>query len=362
MQRSCTVRQDKTVTFMDHRQRRKWQPLISFGIAALLLALFFFITIGTWKMIMPSTTRGMQIPEPTPDELKAAEQLQKDVRFLASDIGERNVFRAGTMDRTVEWLLMRFEETGYQPVIQEYSLRGTARNYDQGVSKNIIAEISGYKKPDKILVIGAHYDSVYGSPGANDNASGIAVLISLAKYFSGNPQQATLRFVAFANEEPPFFQTVNMGSYAYAELAAGNKEQIFAMIALDGLGYFSESIGSQKYPVPGIGLVYPKTANFIGFVTRFKDMSLLRKATEAFRKKASIPSEAAALPSIVPGAAWSDHWSFWQHGFPGLLITDTLLFRDSAYHTAHDTPERLDYENMARVVIGLREVIKDLAN
>jgi Zn-dependent M28 family amino/carboxypeptidase len=347
---------------MDHRQRRKWQPLISFGVAALLLVLFFFLTIGAWKMFMPSTTRGMQIPEPTPEELKTAEQLQKDVHFLSYDIGERNVFRAGTMERAVDWIFMRFEETGYQPVIQEYRLRGAAHNYEQGVSKNIIAEISGYEKPDKILVIGAHYDSVYGSPGANDNASGIAVLISLAKYFSCNPQVSTLRFVAFANEEPPFFQTVNMGSYAYAEFAAVNKEQITAMIALDGLGYFSESIGSQQYPLPGIGLVYPKTANFIGFVTRFKDLSLLRKTTAAFRKKGSIPSEAAALPSLVPGAAWSDHWSFWQHGYPGLLITDTLLFRDSAYHTAHDTPERLDYENMARVAVGLREVVKDLSN
>ena len=347
---------------MDHRQRRKWQPLISFGIAVTLLVLFFVITIGTWKVMMPATTRGMQISEPTSDELKVAAQLQKDVQFLATEIGERNLFRPGSMERTVTWLMMRFEETGYHPFIHEYLLQGAARNYQDGVSKNVITEIAGYEKNNPMIVIGAHYDSVFGSPGANDNASGIAVLLSLAEYFSDKPQKFTILFVAFANEEPPFFQTSNMGSYAYARHLADRNENIKAMIALDGLGYFSDLKGSQHYPAPGIGLIYPKTANYIGFVTRLKDISLLRKVTAVFRNKATIPSEGAALPSIVPGTAWSDHWSFWQHGFSGILVTDTLLFRDDAYHTANDTPGRLDYERMARVAIGLRAVLKDLAN
>ncbi len=347
---------------LDHRQRRKWQPVISFGIATLLLALFFLITLGVYTWMMPASTYGMMIPEPTTEELKVARILQKDVQILASEIGERNMFRAGTMERTSAWLTSRFDEIGYRPSIQEYQLSGAAHIVRNSRSKNIIVEIPGYQYPGQILIIGAHYDSVYGSPGANDNASGIAVLLSLAEFFHNNPQKKTIRFVAFANEEPPFFKTANMGSYAYAERSAKMKEEITAMIALDGLGYFSDSKGSQKYPLPGIGLIYPKTANFIGFVTRFKDLALLKEATSAFRKKASIPSESAALPSFVPGISWSDHWSFWQHGFSGILITDTLLFRDHAYHTAQDTPGRLDYENMARVAVGLRAVITELAN
>lgn len=213
-----------------------------------------------------------------------------------------------------------------------------------------------------MVIIGAHYDSVIHSPGANDNASAVAALLSLAGKFNNNPLPNTVRFLFFANEEPPFFHSEDMGSYAYAIAISNIDENVTGMIALDGLGFYSQEENSQRYPVPGIGLAYPKKANFIGFVTRLSDRKFMNKALNAFRETASIPSEGAALPGFIPGVYWSDHWSFWQHDIQALLVTDTLLYRDPYYHTPNDTPERLDYEMMARVTVGLQSVIRELAS
>lgn len=347
---------------MDHRQRRKWQPLISLGLAIIAFFLLFFAVMGTWKWIMPVSNQNMEIPELTSQEAGLAAKLESHVKILSGEIGERNLFRTGSMGLSVSWIKDQLEEIGYSPQIQSYELKGRQRFYDDGKSENIIAEVTGTERPQYIVVIGAHYDSVNRSPGANDNASGVAVMLSLADFFYSEPQEKTIRFVAFANEEPPFFKTQDMGSFAYAERSHNQGEQITAMVALDGLGYFSDEPGSQSYPFPGIGLFYPKTANFIAFVTRFGDLSLLREVTDAFRQEATIPSEAAALPGFIPGVSWSDHWSFWQHDYNALLVTDTLPFRDRQYHSPNDTAERLDYERMARVTIGLRSVVKKLAN
>lgn len=311
---------------------------------------------------MPGTTQTMPIPELTQEEKELSALLRSDVFALADSIGERNVFTPGSMEATVDWLTKRFSETGYKPQVHSYNTTEMYHSRVETPSQNVIAEIEGTAEPQKLFIIGAHYDSVRGSPGGNDNASAVAVLIALADYFFDHPQSQTIRFVAFANEEPPFFKTQHMGSYAYASHLTGQNKTVTSMVALDGLGFYSNEPGSQSYPVPGIGFFYPKTANFIGFVTRFKDTALLRKTSKAFRKQATIPSEAAALPAFVPGASWSDHWSFWQHNIPALLVTDTLPFRDPAYHTANDTPARLNYDQMARVTIGLRGVVKALAN
>jgi hypothetical protein len=347
---------------MDHRQRRKWQPFISFGLTIAAFFIFFLIVLGTWKWMMPSSNQGMNIPELSSQEAGLATRLESHVQILSEEIGERNLFKTGTMNLTVNWIQEYLTTIGYQPEIQNYELKSRHRFYDDGISINIVAEVPGTGQPEDIIVMGAHYDSVSRSPGANDNASGVSVLLSLAEYFNEKPQNKTVRFVTFANEEPPFFKTRDMGSFAYAERSKNRGENIISMIALDGLGYYSDEPGSQTYPFPGIGLFYPKKANFIGFVTRFSDMDLLKKVTGAFREAATIPSEAAALPGFIPGVSWSDHWSFWQHDYSALLVTDTLLFRDREYHTPDDTPDRLDYERMARVSVGLRNVVKELAN
>lgn len=308
---------------------------------------------------------GEIIKEPLPplsDSEKALmEQHREDVFSLSMEIGERNMQHPEAMKKSVEWIKDRFQKAGYKPHIQEHSVEtGFLFGGETKQAHNIIAELPGTERPEDIIILGAHYDSVVGSPGANDNATAMASLLSLAEYFADKPQPCTLRFAAFANEEPPFFASPQMGSYAYARRCHENEEAIKGMIALDGLGYFDTSKGSQEYPAPGIGSIFPDTANFIGLVTRLSDGSLLKKVAKAFREKATIPSYGGALPEMIPGIGWSDHWSFWQFNLPAIMITDTLPFRDPHYHSAGDRPERLNYDRHARITEGLKNVLKEL--
>jgi len=307
---------------------------------------------------MPSSGTADTTKSLTQNQAMIADQIRKDVVFLADSIGQRNMHTAGTMEASVEFIRQRFESLGYLHETQTYTLRRGI--YAGRSASNIIAEIPGSEKKNEIIVIGAHYDTVPHSPGANDNASGVAVLLSLAGELAGSNPNRTIRFVAFANEEPPFFQTSDMGSYAYALRSREQNENITAMIALDGLGYFDDAPNSQHYPLPGLGFAYPNSADFIGLVTRLRDLPLLGQVSAGFKEKNLVPTESAALPGFLPGVNWSDHWAFWQHGYPAILITDTLLFRDPFYHTPNDTPDRLNYENMARVTSALAHAVMDL--
>ena len=205
------------------------------------------------------------------------------------------------------------------------------------------------------IVVGAHYDSVPESPGADDNASGVAVLLELAR------MQLPARFVAFANEEMPYFLTDEMGSQAYAARARREGERISAMLSLEMLGFYRDAPGSQRYPPP-LGLFYPDRGDFIAFVGDLGARSLVRRSVELFRAYAQFPSEGVAAPGFIPGVSWSDHWSFRQHGYPALMVTDTAFYRYAHYHLPSDTPEKLDYLRMARVTLGLAALIKELAH
>jgi len=238
-----------------------------------------------------------------------------------------------------------------QPRRDTYELHGRACN-------NIEVEIRGARPA--ILLIGAHYDSVFGSPGANDNGSGVAAMLALARRFAQKQAQHTLRFVAFVNEEPPYFQTSQMGSFVYASRCKASGDPISAMISLETIGYFSDAPRSQTYPAVGLGAFYPTIGNFIGFVGNVHSRALLRRTIDLFRKHAGIPSEGAALPSFIPGVAWSDQWSFWEHGYRGIMITDTAPFRYPHYHASTDTPDKLDYDRFALVVSGMEKVIEEL--
>ncbi|MCI0362486.1 MAG: M28 family peptidase, partial [Phycisphaerales bacterium] len=196
---------------------------------------------------------------------------------------------------------------------------------------------------------------------ANDNGSGVAATLALARAFAESKPDRTLRFVLFANEEPPYFQTENMGSLVYAKRCRERGENTVAMLSLETIGYYSDAPGSQTYPIKPIGWVYPTTGNFIGFVGNYNSRKLVRQAIKSFRAHAQFPSEGGALPGWIPGVGWSDHWAFWQAGYPAIMLTDTAPFRYPHYHSIHDTPDKLDYDRMARVVDGLRPVVADLA-
>lgn len=284
---------------------------------------------------------------------RLAEALRGHVETLAVEIGERNMFRSGSLDRAARYIQNTFESIGYEVQLHHYELDGQTMT-------NLVAELPGTSGPEQIVIVGAHYDSVVGSPGANDNASGVAGLLALARALLGQHQPRSIRFVAFVNEEPPFFQTEQMGSYVYAQRCRAAGERIVAMMAMDGIGCYSDAKTSQQYPMP-VGWLYPSRGNFIGFISRVSDGPLLRLAIRSFRRQARFPSEGAALPWFVAGVSWSDHWSFWQFDYDGLMVTDTLPFRDRHYHLPSDTAHRLDYQRMAWVVEGLGAVVTALA-
>jgi Zn-dependent M28 family amino/carboxypeptidase len=227
---------------------------------------------------------------------------------------------------------------------------------------NIEGTLDGASRQDEILVIGAHYDTVDGCPGANDNGTGVAALLELARRFAGRPQPRTIRFVAFVNEEPPFFQTAQMGSLVYAQAARAHEDRIVGMLALETMGYYSDAPGSQQYPAPEMSGLYPDIGNFIGFVSNEESAALLTAAARAFSNGSTLPVQAAAIPADLPGTGWSDHWSFWQAGYPALMVTDTAPWRYPWYHTADDTVDKIDFEKLSEVVNGLEHVVRELAH
>lgn len=285
--------------------------------------------------------------------------LEADVRALAEGIGERNLRLGDSLGRAADWVEARLEARGLAPERAPY--RVSLAPFSGRQVDNLVAEVRGTGASGDIVVVGAHYDTVPGSPGANDNASSVAALLALAEWFRLRPQAQTLRFVAFANEEPPFYLSPDMGSYAYARQCRERNERITAMISMDGIGYYRDEPGSQHYPLPALRLLYPDRADFIGLVSRPTDALLLRRALKAFRQGSTLPVQGATLPAALPGVAWSDHWSFWQFGYSAFMVTDTLPFRDPCYHQSSDTADRLDYPRMAKVVAGLRAVIGQLA-
>ena len=183
----------------------------------------------------------------------------------------------------------------------------------------------------------------------------------LARLLAGQQLARTVRFVAFVNEEAPLFQTDAMGSWLYVRRSRARGEQVVAMLSIETIGFYSDIVGSQHYPFP-FGLLYPRTGNFIGFVGNIASRALVRRSIAAFRQHTPFPSECVAAPGWMTGIGWSDHWAFWREGYPGVMVTDTALFRYAPYHTRGDTPDQINYERMARVVAGLARVVTTLAD
>lgn len=274
--------------------------------------------------------------------------------MLAGTIGGRNATRYGSLRKAADYLKEQLRAFGYVPAQQTYEAG------DQTFA-NIEAELGSNDQSNSIVVVGGHYDTAAGLPGANDNASGVAAVLELARQFASKPQTRRIRWVLFANEEPPYFQTSAMGSYVYAKRCHERREEIAAMLSLETIGYYSEKPGSQSYPV-GFHPGYPDRGDFLGFVADLRSAFLLQRVLKAFRRGTSLPAQGAAAPPSLAGVGWSDHWSFWQFGYRALMVTDTAPYRYPYYHTAEDTPDKLDYDRMARAVTGLAVVVRELAS
>jgi hypothetical protein len=341
--------------------------MLSFGMrlqlwsrgAAWRLAVLFVLLgiVSTWSYFamirMPGKSYAGALEPLDARGRSVADQLRADVEMLAGQIGERSVRRLTGLHSAADRIEAALSEAGLAPVRQTFTVQGVSCD-------NVEAEIAGRDRPGDIVIVGAHYDSVEYTTGANDNASGVAALLALARTFAKSHPSGTLRFVAFANEEPPYFQTPDMGSWVYAKRSKERGENVVAMLSVETIGFYSDEKGSQKYPPP-LGLFYPSSGNFIAFVGDRSSKDLVRRAIGTFRSTTRFPSEGAALSPALPGVGWSDQWSFWQAGYPAIMVTDTAPFRYPHYHTPADRPDRLDYERMARVVGGLRRVIEDLA-
>jgi Zn-dependent M28 family amino/carboxypeptidase len=280
--------------------------------------------------------------------------LRKSVIKLSGDIGSRGYNQLDALDRSIEYISSEFKSYGYEPLFQTYSVND--REY-----KNIWVEKKGTGLSDKVLIVGAHYDTVSGTPGADDNASGVAGLLELARIFADEPMEKTVQFAAFTLEEPPFFRTRSMGSYVFAKGLKEAGADVEGMICLESIGYFIDGPGSQQFPLPFFRLFYPDTGNFITFVGDIRSRGFLERAKEFFVKGSELPLESLSAFSIVPGVDLSDHRSFWKFGFKALMVTDTAFYRNPNYHGPGDLPETLDYSRMAEVVMGLRMTVLGLA-
>lgn len=287
-------------------------------------------------------------------EERLADRLEEHVRALALEIGERHTGRPQALSAAADYIEQAFIRSGN-------SVRRLRYEADGIVCANLEADLPGRERADEILLLGAHYDTVWGSPGADDNASGVAALIEIARLLSGRRPRRTIRYAAFVNEEPPYFRSELMGSVVYAREARARGDDIEIMLSLEMLGYYSSIPGSQRYPAP-LGLFYPNRGDFIGFVSNLRSRRALVRVHRAFRSHSTFPSERLASPAIVPGVAWSDHSSFWRAGYPAVMVTDTAFYRYPHYHLPTDTPEKLDYAAMARVTAGLADAVAALAS
>ncbi len=293
------------------------------------------------------------LPPLTPREQALAKALRGDVAHLAGKIGERNAKQKWELADAADYLANTLEDMGYHVERQGYEV-------GEILAMNLSVDVPGGERGDELVVIGAHYDSAEGSPGADDNASGAAAVLALARQYKDKHLSRSLRFVEFVNAEPPYYQTDNMGSVRYAKALAARNERVAAMLSIDNIGYYSDAPGSQHYPA-AIAPRYPRLGNFIAFTGRSGRDLLLGRVVAAFREHASIPAEAVELPAGMKDAGSSDNWAFWQFDFPGVMVSDTAAFRYPHYRTAKDTPDKLDYGRMARVVAGLEDVIDKLA-
>jgi Zn-dependent M28 family amino/carboxypeptidase len=301
---------------------------------------------------MPSRSFSGAVPALSAEESEIKVNLNKHVSYMAGTIGERNVIAYEPLQKTAQYIEGALKAQGYEVKSQEYVVQ-------MRKVRNLIAEIHGGARANEIVVIGAHYDTVFDCPGADDNTSGVAGLLELARLLKNSHPARTVRLVAFVNEEPPHFQTENMGSWVYAKEAHRKKENIVAAVSLETIGMYSDAEGSQQYP-PGFKSLYPSKGNFIGFVGDLASRELVRDAVRSFRESTQFPSEGNSAPGSITGVSWSDHWSFWQEGYPAIMVTDTAPFRNKNYHEPTDTPDTLDYASMARVVHGLVRVVTDL--
>ena len=282
----------------------------------------------------------------------SADNLKKHVQILSEDFYPRSQSHVENLNKTADYIKTEFEKAGGKVSEQTFQVNGNTY-------RNIIAEFG--KETSEKIIVGAHYDSAYQTHGADDNASGVAGLIELAKLFGKTESPMQIQLVAFTLEEPPFYATEQMGSFIHAKSLKNENANVRLMISLEMIGYFSDEPNSQKFPVSIMNLFYPSTGNFIAVIGNFTNALTVRNFKSSMTAATDLPVYSANAPTFINGVDFSDHRSYWNLGYNAVMITDTAFYRNHNYHLENDTVERIDYERMAEVVEATYKAILDTA-
>jgi hypothetical protein len=325
----------------------------SYWLATLLL-LAGLVAAGAWYgLAVPGRTHVGALPAASEEERDLAARLRRHVAVIASE--PHNTAHPQALERSARYIEQVLAAAGLKVERQVYEADGKP-------VRNIFVTLDapGGQPVRRTIVVGAHYDSWEDTPGANDNGSGAAAALELARLLGDHATPGTrLIVVLFVNEEPPYFQTPDMGSVRFADMLAARKEPVAAMLSLETIGFFSDEPGSQQYPPP-LSSFFPSKADFISFVAMPGSRGLLHDVMREFRATTRFPTIGGVAPGFIPGIDWSDHWSFAQAGFQALMVTDTALFRYAHYHQPTDTPEKVDYDKLARITKGLERAVRAL--
>jgi len=281
-----------------------------------------------------------------------SQRLRADVNAMTVDFHPRNWENVRNLNRCADYIAGEMRKAGATVEFQDYQARGNTY-------RNVIGRFGTGN--ERKIIVGAHYDSFEDTPGADDNASGVAGLLELARMLGKNPPDLEVELVAYTLEEPPFFRTPLMGSAIHAASVADERDRIIGVIVFDMIGYFSDEPGSQGYPHPFMRIFYPGRGNFITVVSRWDQGAWIKRVKRGMKGATDLPVYSFRAPEALPGIDYSDHRNYWPHDIPALLITNTAFHRNSAYHTPKDTADRLDYDRMGMVVVGTYEVIRQAA-
>ena len=315
----------------------------------LVVLIFLLLLIGSWFWLtQPLFSSATPNPERTVDPLR----LQAHVRKLSLEFSPRDESHIENLDQAAAYIKNEFSQTTTLVSEQPYRVHG--KSY-----RNVIAQFG--PDSEERIVVGAHYDTAGPLPGADDNASGVAGLIELARLLSRQPPPMRVELVAFTLEEPPYFGTTGMGSSVHAESLRTQNVRVRAMFSLEMIGYFSDARNSQQFPASVLSAFYPSTGNFISVVGRLRDFSLVRLTKATMRNASPLPVYSINAPTFVSGVDFSDQLNYWHAGYNAVMITDTAFYRNRNYHTAQDTEEKLDYKRMAMVVEGVYATVAELA-
>ncbi|HVO66729.1 MAG TPA: M28 family peptidase [Syntrophales bacterium] len=315
--------------------------------------IIFLAAFLIYSVLKIRFTPSVSVGRPAATQSGDAHRLYKHVEHLSVHIGSRSVYEYDKITATKDYIVSSLKDFGCEPALQTFIYNG--REYS-----NIIVSMTGSKSPAETVIIGAHYDTVYGTPGADDNASAVAVLLEICRISKNFSPARTLKLIFFVIEEPPVFRSKYMGSYVYAAEAKARNENIKSMICLEMLGYYADKKGGQSFPLPLMNMVYPSTPNFIAIVGNMSSRDLVEKVKKSLRESSSIHIETLSTVSFIPGVDFSDHRSFWKMGYPAVMITDTAFYRNPNYHAQTDSIDTLNFDKMNDLLNGLLNVVRNL--